>query len=77
MQDTNNLIEQPQTVEQFNLLQQKRFHANLVGDLTNWRELKGQYEAKANTILSGYYKQMLMIDKMLVRNKAKTQVVVQ
>jgi len=76
MNDVNQELT-PQTVEQFNLLQQKRFHANLVGDLTNWRGLKGQYESKANTILSGYYKQMLMIDKMLVRNKANKQIVVQ
>lgn len=76
MNDVNNDLT-PQTMEQFNLLQQKRYHANLVGDLTNWRPLKGQYETKANTILSGYYKQMLMIDRMLVRNKAKQQIVVQ
>ena len=76
MQDSNNNLA-PQTVEQFNLLQQKRFHTNLVGDLTNWRDLKGQYETKASIILRGYYKQMLMIDKMLVRNKAKKQIVVQ
>lgn len=76
MNDVNNDLT-PQTMEQFNLLQQKRYHANLVGDLTNWRLLKGQYETKANTILSGYYKQMLMIDRMLVRNKAKQQIVVQ
>ena len=75
MNDVNNNLA-PQTVEQFNLLQQKRFHANLVGDLSNWRPLKGQYEAKASIILEGYYKQMLMIDKMLVRTKANKQIVV-
>lgn len=76
MNDVNQELT-PQTVDQFNLLQQKRFHANLVGDLTSWRKLKGQYEAKANTILGGYYTQMLMIDRMLVRNKANKQIVIQ
>lgn len=62
-----NYLNQPQNLEQFNLLQQKRFHDNLVGDLTNWRPLGGSYESKSSVILQGYYKQILMIDKMLVR----------
>ena len=73
---TNTEISNPQNVEQFNLLNEQIFHDNLVGRLTNWRPLGNKHTKVRNTVLSGYYRQMLLIDKMLVKAKANKQLTI-
>jgi hypothetical protein len=72
----NTEITNPQNVEQFNLLNEQIFHDNLVGKLTNWRPLGNKHTKVRNTVLSGYYKHLLLIDKMLVKAKASKQLTI-
>lgn len=55
----------PMNLEQFNLLNYKRYESNTVYDLTNGRKLGNKYDAKAKTIMSGYAKILSFINRAI------------
>jgi hypothetical protein len=71
---TNN---NPQTIEQFNLLQEKIYHDNLLLQLTNYRKLGNKHEQVKQTVLLGYYKINNLINRRLVKSAASKRLVIQ
>ena len=69
---TNN----PQNLQQFNLLNESIYEDNLLGNLTNWRKLGNKHEQVKQTVLSGYYKLMLFALKSAVKSQADKQLVI-
>lgn len=67
----------PQTIEQFNLLQEQIYHDNLLLQLTNYRPLSGKHEQKKQSVLMGFYKIHNLINRRLVREAASKRLVIQ
>lgn len=58
----------PQSIEEFNSLNEMIYEDNLVAQLTNYRHLKGKQPQVKQVVLSGYLKQMSMINNMLMKS---------
>lgn len=69
----NELQTQVNTVEDFNRVNDKIYHDNLVGQLTGWRPLGNQHDYKRLKVLNGYYKIMNFINKRLVNQVTKNK----
>lgn len=65
-----------QNIQQFNLLNELIYEDNLLARLTNYRKLGNKHSQVKETVLNGYWKQMLMIDRMLVKQKANKQITI-
>ena len=55
--------QQPQNLEQFNIVQQQIYIQNLVNDLTANRALRGKRPQKTEQIILGYNKVMALLDR--------------
>ena len=66
----------PQNLQQFNLLNEQIYEDNLLGNLTNWRKLGNKNEQIKQTVLSGYYKLTLFAMKPAVNAQAGKQLVI-
>ena len=55
--------QQPQNVEQFNLVQQQIYIQNLINDFTHNRRLRGKRPQKTEQIVLGYNKVMALLDR--------------
>lgn len=55
--------QQPQNVEQFNIVQQQIYTQNLVNDLTANRPLRAKRPKKTEQIILGYNKVLSLLDR--------------
>jgi hypothetical protein len=66
-----------QTLDQFNLLNEQIYHDNLLLQLTNYRKLGNKHEQVKQSVLLGYYKINNLINRRLVREAASKRLVIQ
>jgi hypothetical protein len=67
----------PNTMQEFNLLNETIYENNLLLQLTNYRPLGNRHDKVKNTVISGYYKLMLFTTKPAVIAKAQNTINIQ
>lgn len=67
----NAINNQPQNLQQFNLLNELVYEDNLLGKLTNYRKLGNKHEAHKQVVLSGYQKILNLCFKPLLLQHAR------